>query len=140
MREDQTVIDKGQAMANNQLTANLVNGQVIITGSQHGPANVPKGSPPERFTFNLDDNTGLNIQFLSAPAFVCADESGGCPACGSGIQTDQITNPVSSNRTASFTDQNSRACTIGYSLCFSCDNGSTPRYDPIIINGGPSTT
>ena len=52
-------------MPNYQLTADLVDGQVQITGNANGNLNVPKGSPPTVFTFNLHDNTGLNVEFLS---------------------------------------------------------------------------
>jgi hypothetical protein len=128
---------KGQVMAHAALTAELVNGQVAISSTNKGSTHVPKGSPPQRFSFTLTDNTGLNVNFLPSPDFLCADESGNCPPA-QGINTDQIDphNLVSNGKSAGFTDLNSRACTLSYALYFSCDNGSTPSYDPIIINGG----
>jgi len=138
MKNEESVIDKERLMAHTNLTADLVDGTVVISSSNKGSVNLPKGSPPERFTFNLTDNTGLNVKFLAAPGFLCVDETGGCPPAGSGINSDQISNVGSSGRTAEFTDLNSRPCTLGYALYFSCDNGSTPGYDPIIINGGPA--
>ncbi len=136
MEQHQEMLERTETVGNVQLTASLVGGQVVITGDSNGNANVGKGQPPQRFTFNLTDNTGLNVQFLPTPTFLCVNELGTCPAIGSGIQSDQITNVESSNRTAAFTDQNSEACTLGYALYFSCDNGSNPSFDPIIVNGG----
>ena len=126
-------------MPNYQLTADLVDGQVQITGNANGNLNVPKGSPPTVFTFNLHDNTGLNVEFLSGASFLNAANGNGCPACGTGNQVPtELTDAQSTGRTASFKDQNSQAGSIGFSLCFSCGNGSTPIYDPVIINGGRS--
>jgi hypothetical protein len=143
MEQENKILERekmGNMSSNLQLEANLVNGQVVITatGGGNGNGNIPQGDPPQRFTFNLDDNTGLSVQFLD-PGWLCVNESGTCPPLGSGIVSDQITNVNCSNRTAQFTDQNSKACTLGYALYFSCSNGTNPSFDPIITNGGQTT-
>lgn len=132
-----TIEKKGAAMAHTQLTADLVGGEIIVTGST-ATKHVGKGSPPEVFTFSLTDNTNCNVCFLPAPDFLGIDETGGCPSAP-GINTDQV-DPKSVKRpnpqTAQFTDSNSRACTLGYALFFSSDGPPVKPFDPIIINEG----
>lgn len=134
---DQKVMEKGETMATHvELTAKLVGGKVVIEADGAGSANLPKGSPPRRFTFKLTDETSLHVKFRE-PDWLWVDETTNCPP-QQGINTDQIENPVRTDMTAGFTDKNSGdGRTLSYALIFKCDdNAQVPMYDPIIINGG----
>lgn len=124
-----------------QLTATLVGGRIQITGA--GDADLPKGSSQQRFEFELDDQTGLNVRFkeVNNGMLDVEDNSQACPP-SSGMNTTQIVGVTRMSDTrAGFTDKNDNKngpMPISYQLNFECDNPSKHpiRYDPIIINGG----
>jgi hypothetical protein len=122
------------------LTAKLDNGKVTIEADGSGNGNLPKGSPPHRFTFHLTDETNLNVRFCPVGESVLdVDESQNCPP-RRGINTDQVDPQKvhSTDKLAAFTDENSGPPrTLSYALNFKCDDqAQKPQYDPIIINGG----
>jgi hypothetical protein len=134
---DQNVIEKGATMATHvELTAKLVGTTVEIDGKGAGSAHLPKGSPPQRFTFKLTDETKLHVKFRETD-WLWVDETTNCPP-QQGINSDQIDNLVRTDITAGFTDRNDGpARNLSYALVFQCDDPSQePMYDPIIINGG----
>ena len=115
-----------------QLTANLVGGQIDISGDKTR-VKLKKDSGPRRFDFKLDDRTGLNVRFRS----LSVAESESCPP-QAGINSDQISDIDIDDKKASFTDSNSGdARSICYAWRFACDDpGQSPEFDPIIDNGG----
>lgn len=115
-----------------QLTANLVGGQVEISGDKTR-VKLPRDSGSRKFDFKLDDRTRLSVRFAS----LSADEGGSCPP-QAGINTDQVVDIDVSDKKASFTDLNSGdARNICYAWRFACDDpGQSPEFDPIIENGG----
>ena len=116
-----------------QLTAALSGNKVVVTGT--GGATLPPKSGSHRFDFTLDDQTGLNVSFLSLDA---ADNSTSCPP-PAGQNSQQIKSVNMNGTSASFTDSNSGgAMPISYQWNFTCtDRSKLPiSYDPIINNGG----
>jgi hypothetical protein len=124
-----------------RLTAALVGGRVEISGN--GGANLPKGARDQRFEFELDDQTGLNVRFkrVNDGMLDVKDNSRDCPP-PTGMDTNQIVGVTRmSDVRAGFTDKNDNAggpMPVSYQLNFECDDPTKHpiRYDPIIINGG----
>lgn len=115
-----------------QLTASLAGGQVVVSGDKER-VKLPKDSGSHAFVFHLDDRTGLNVRFSS----LSADESERCPP-RVGINTDQVVDVEIGDKKASFTDANSgEPRSICYAWRFTCDDSKqSPKFDPIITNGG----
>lgn len=141
--DPQAPVQQGQAPTRTiRLTASLTaDGRVEVTGP--GDADLPKGSGGQRFEFELDDRTGLNVRFkqLSNGMLDVLDNAGTCPP-PPGMNTTQIvgvTRP--SNTRAGFTDKNDNRngpMPVCYQFNFECDDPSKQpiAFDPIIINGG----
>lgn len=118
------------------LTATLTGSTVIIGGN--GARNLSPGSGAHRFSFTLDDQTGLNVEFSHL------DTEDNCSTCppASGENSDQIVGVTIGPRpgTASFTDNNNNRgqMDVSYQWHFTCNDPTkqVDPFDPIIINGG----
>jgi hypothetical protein len=116
-----------------QLTATLSGNKVSVSGP--GGTSLPRKSGQHRFSFTLDDQTGLNVKFLSLYA---ADDCTTCPP-PPGENSQQIHAVNINGTSAAFTDDNRGPPTsVSYQWNFTCDDQSKLpiTYDPIINNGG----
>lgn len=127
------------------LTATLSGSTITVscTSGDPGPT-IARGSPAQHFSFTLQDNTGLNVQFASLDT---KDGLSSCPP-PSGDNSGQISGVQMHNgqplpRNAAFTDNNNNQGSNGildvcYQWNFSCDDPSITvgSFDPIIKNGG----
>ena len=115
-----------------KLTARMNGSDVEVTGDKT-KVNVPHKAPARKFTFQLDDETTLNVRFSS----LAFHETEACPAEGT-MASDQIVDVVIDDDKASFTDRNSGpARTLSYAWFFECDDPrQKPEFDPVILNGG----
>lgn len=131
-------------------TASITNVDVALIATRNGNrvridgnggANLPIDSGAHRFTFTLQDNSGLNVRFSSLDT----EDGGTCPP-DPGENSGQIVGVVMNNnrtpKTAAFTDNNNNKAKDGplnvcYQWNFTCDAGAeVDSFDPIITNGG----
>lgn len=119
-----------------ELVANIVGGNVVISvASGNASPNLPAKSGQHRFNFNLTDNTGLGITFLSLDA---QDNCSTCPP-NPGENSQQIVGVTINGNSAAFTDNNSGpAQDVSYQWNFTCNDRTwlPISFDPIIRNGG----
>ena len=119
------------------------NGNVVINGDRSLKL-LKKGEPPHRFSFTLQDNTGLNVRFASLDA---EDYRSQCPPSVTGNQSSQIVGVQMKNdrtpKEAQFVDNNSNSSSedpldVCYRWNFTCDDPSKLpiTFDPIIRNPG----
>jgi hypothetical protein len=141
MRTDSpNVMERGVTMATIALTATTdKQGKVVITGD-NAKKTLPKGTGPHHFSFSLDDQTKpkQNVKFASLDT---ADNCSTCPP-PSGENSTQIPSKdidiAKDGLSASFKDKNDNNAPmdVAYAWNFTCDNGQTPQFDPIIDNRG----
>jgi hypothetical protein len=123
------------------------------TGAWHrGPIEFPYGASRNKVKFELDDRTGLDLQFLDQPHEAIWFDSNGCPCDGNGTDLGQITekevhkDAVSSKRRKlTLTNLNTEECSLHYALRFAgkpLPSGDGPPYvcDPELRNRGGGTT
>ena len=132
MQQDVKEAKGAQTMTIHLTAAIGKDGLVEITGDKTR-VKLPKGSGNHKFKFRLTDDTELNVKFSDFGAALGET----CPS-SPGDNTGQITNVDIDDKKAEFTDKNSGApLTFGYSWFFSCDDtAQTPKFDPIVENGG----
>jgi hypothetical protein len=118
---------------------------ITTTPTSGNPApSLGRGSGAHHFSFTLQDNTGLNVQFAGI------DTQDNCPNCppAAGDNSGQISGVQMHNnpplpRNAAFTDNNNNSggngtLDVGYQWNFTCSdpNVTVDPFDPIIKNGG----
>ena len=137
MRQDQSdVLEKDVLNMSLELTAktNDETGEVWIDGDK-ATKKLEKGTPPTTFEFTLKNKTKpkLTVAFSSLDA----QDNVQCPPA-SGSTSEQITSVVIGTDTASFVDQNNNTSpmTVCYQWNFTCSDGQTPAFDPVIDNRG----
>jgi len=115
-----------------------------ITISGPGNFSLPLNQPATHCKFTLTDTSGANVQFDTLDA---ADNTTVCPAAGSGNNSAQVTGITTNNnspqKTGQFTDNNNNQAPmdVSYAWNFTCDAPYTvSRFDPVISNGGKSST
>ena len=103
-------------------------------GVNHGDRMHIKGTDPAEITFDLDDHTGLGLQFRgSGTDAIWITEGPGCPGAPGDGNGEFSIDPKPANKRLSITDQNSRESEFHYRLWFDSRDG-VKDYDPIIIN------
>ena len=115
-----------------KLTAKMNGLNVEVTGKKD-KVKIPHKAPAQKFEFELDDKTDLNVRFSS----LAFHEREACPSEGTKAG-DQIIDVEIDDDEASFTDRNSGpARTLSYAWFFECDDPKQrPEFDPVIENGG----
>lgn len=100
---------------------------------------LPHGPDWYDISFHLVDNSSRKLEFdLDEP--ICAQIGTGCPAAGSGNQSDgQLSqDSVNSKRLVMVNKNQDPPRQIGYTLCFvdAATNQPVEPFDPIMDNGG----
>lgn len=121
---------------------------------QSGPIEFPYGASRNKLKFKLDDQTGLNLEFLDQPHDAIWFNADSCPSTGDGTDLGQITDkevqkdPVSAKRgKLTLTNLNTQECSLHYALRFTgkpLNSGGkiqNPPYvcDPELRNRGGGT-
>ena len=118
--------------------------------SQTGPIEFPAGASKNKLSFQLDDRTGLELEFLDQPHEAVWFNVDSCPADGNGADKGQITDKSVEKDSGSgkrkklkLTNLNTEECNLHYALRFTGKetSGAAPPYvcDPELRNRGGGT-
>jgi hypothetical protein len=103
--------------------------------AQHSRLKLDKGSGSHEIIFDLQDQSDRGLQF-NVPDPIWVDEDAPCPPTP-GVSTDQLAVSECGPDKLKTVNQNSgRSRELRYQLNFTAADGSHPRCDPIIDNGG----
>lgn len=103
--------------------------------AQHSRLKLDKGSGAHAINFDLHDQSGRGLQFDQADP-IWIDEDAPCPPTP-GITTDQLSvSECGAGRLSTVNQNSGRARELRYQLNFIAADGSRPKCDPIVDNGG----
>ena len=103
--------------------------------AKHAKMNLPKDSGPHSIEFQLQDHTGLGLQFDTGDP-IWVDEDGPCPP-RQGLNSDQLTvSSINARKLDTVNDNTGRPRELRYQLNFVASDGSRAECDPVIQNGG----
>ena len=117
---------------------------------QTGPIEFPFGASQNKVSFRLDDQTGLDLEFLDRPHEAAWFNVDSCPSHGNGTDLGQITDKAvekdhgsSKRKKLKLTNLNTEECNLHYALRFTGNEAgnSAPPYvcDPELRNRGGGT-
>lgn len=107
--------------------------------AKHSRMQLPRDSGEHSITFRLQDQSGQALRFDTGDP-IWIDEDGPCPPTP-GISSDQLSVVGCTNDVLSTVNANSgRARALRYQLNFIRADGSRVPCDPIIDNGGGTTS
>jgi hypothetical protein len=93
--------------------------------SHSGPIDFPFGSGRNRVSFELDDRTGLNLEFHEQPHDAIWFQTNACPVAANGADLGQITDKqvhkgllTRKRKKLTLTNRNTQACNLHYALRF----------------------
>ena len=107
--------------------------------ANHARLKLDKDSGAQPIDFDLQDHSGRGLSFEQGDP-IWVDEDGPCPP-SPGISTDQLQVTACNAGSLSIVNQNSgRARELRYQLNFIAADGSRTTCDPIIDNGGGTSS
>ena len=122
-----------------QIKATSANDDPYLKGPNKQTIDLPNGVEWYDIVFHVVDKIPGEKVIFDENEPICAQSGGGCPAAGTGINTDQLSLQERKDKKLTLENKNQTQLQIGYTLFFvdeKTKQALNPPFDPIMDNGG----